>query len=113
MKIAVPTNDGLRMCPDFGQAGGYLVVNLELGEITQEEIRWNNLSDASLPSGGSIGSITDCQAVMADRITPEIVKSLSERHMEIISTHDPIITNAFVHYLEGDYRREANTCCCP
>ena len=113
MKIAIPTNDGLTVSSEFGHAKGFLVMSLELGEIIQEEMRWNKLSDIICSSDGIFSIISDCQAVMVENMGPSFLKIAARHNKEIIRTHEPIITNAYIHYLENTLRKETNTCCCP
>jgi predicted Fe-Mo cluster-binding NifX family protein len=113
MKIAIPTNDGLTLSPDFGQAKGFLILTLGLGEIIQEEMRWNKLSDMLCSSGGFLEPVSDCQVIMVNNIGPTFKELLSGQKKEIIHTRESIITNAYVHYLENTLSKETNTCCCP
>ena len=113
MKIAIPTNDGLTISPDFGQAKGFLVLTLELGEIVKEEMRWNMLSDMLCSSDGLLHPINDCQVALVNDIGPALTRLVTGQKTEIIRTQESIITNAYVHYLENTLRKEANTCCCP
>jgi hypothetical protein len=113
MKIAIPTNDGLTISPDFGQAKGYLVLTLQLGEIVEEEMRWNRLSDILCSDDGLLHPINDCQVALVNDIGPAFARLVTGQKTEIIRTGETIITNAYVHYLENILRKEANTCCCP
>jgi predicted Fe-Mo cluster-binding NifX family protein len=113
MKIAIPTNDGLSLCNDFGQAKGFLVLTVQLGEITREELRWNKLSDILCSPDGLLVNCHDCDAVMANRIGAGLSNLLAQKHTEIIKTTEEIITNAYIHYLDDSSRKEVNTCCCP
>jgi hypothetical protein len=113
MKIAIPTNDGLTLTPDFGQARGFLILTTELGEITREEMRWNKLSDILCSPDGLLTPICDCQTVLVNEIGTALSGLVAGQQMEIVRTHESIITNAYVHYLENTLRKEANTCCCP
>lgn len=113
MKIAIPTNDGLIICPDFGQAKGFLILTFELGEITCEEMKWNRLSDTLCSPNGFLTHIMECNAVMVNNIGVTYDKLVKGQNKEIIHTRESIITNAWVHYLENTLQKEANTCCCP
>ncbi|MEI7726619.1 MAG: hypothetical protein WCK09_16035 [Bacteroidota bacterium] len=113
MKMAIPTNDGLTLSPDLGQSNGFLILTLELGEITHEEMRWNKLSDIVCASDALLTNIGDCQAIMINDNSTAFNGPASIQKKEIIRTGESIITNAWVHYLENTLRNEANTCCCP
>jgi len=113
MKIAIPTNDGLTLSPEFGQAKGFLVLTLELGTLINEEIRWNLLSDLLCSSDGILNPIADCQVVLVNNIGPLFSKLVSAQKKEIVRTEESIITNAYNHYLNTTLYNETNTCCCP
>ncbi len=113
MKIAIPTNDGLTLSSTFGQARGFLILSVELGEIIQEEMRWNKLSDILCSPDGLLDPIKDCEVIMTKNVGPSMTKHIAAQNKEIILTGETFITNAYVHFLENRYRQEANTCCCP
>jgi hypothetical protein len=113
MKIAIPTNDGLTLSPDFGQTKGFLILTIELGEIIKEEMRWNKLSDILCSPEGYLTPINDCGVVMVNNIGPVFRGLLIGKEKEIVFTSETIITNAYVHFLENTLRKEANNCCCP
>ncbi len=109
MKVAIPTNDGLTISPEFSQAQGFLVLTMELGRITSEELRWNGPADAiEIPR-----TLADCDTVLARHITPATTRLMAESHKEVELTSDPIITNACIHYMEHTLRHASDTCCCP
>ena len=113
MKIAIPTNDGLTISHDFGQASGFLVLTLELGELVQEEMRWNKLNGIFGSGDLKLNPISDCQSVLVNDISPVLTKMVAGQNKEIIHTGESIITNAYIQFLENTLRKEANTCCCP
>ena len=113
MKIAIPTNDGLTLSPDFGQAKGFLVLTLELGKITREEMRWNKLSEVLCSPEGFLNHLHDCRAVLVSAIGPTYKGLLERQETEIVRTKESIITNAYLNYRETILRKDSNTCCCP
>ena len=113
MKIAIPTNDGLTIYPDFGNARGFLVLTVELGEIANEEMRFNPFTTKYFSAPENLNSIHDCQSVILNNIGAGFHGLLHDLNKEIIRTKDTIITNACIHYLENNLRKESQTCCCP
>jgi hypothetical protein len=113
MKIAIPTNDGLSVSPNFKQARGFLILTLELGEIIREDLKWKTNKDIPGIDGGHLNPINDCQAVMVHDNDPAFFGVSTDIGKEIIRTRESIITNACMHFLENTFRNEANTCCCP
>jgi predicted Fe-Mo cluster-binding NifX family protein len=110
MKIAIPTNDGLLVIPEFSHFKGFLVVTLNLGEIISEEFRekTNGSPDRSYLTG-----IRDCGIVMARLIDAEERKRLEENGKKVVITRESIITRAIIEFINADLVRETNTCCCP
>jgi predicted Fe-Mo cluster-binding NifX family protein len=113
MKIAIPTNDGLTIHPDFGNARGFLVLTVELGAITNEEMRFNPFTTKYFSAPENLDSIRDCQSVILNNINAGFNSLLSDQNKEIIWTKQTIITNACIHYLENNLLKASHTCCCP
>jgi predicted Fe-Mo cluster-binding NifX family protein len=113
MKAAIPTNDGLMMAPTFENAGGFLVLNIELGKVVDQEMIWNKPGEMTASPESYISLIKDCSVVISENITAPFKAVLEQRKIRHISSPDRIITNAIVHYVEHEVRKAADTCCCP
>ena len=113
MKIAVPTHDGLKIATDFGLADSFLVVTIEAEEIVAEELRRNTLNTYFQKGKGPLALIHDCMTVIVNKVDMAFCELIRENHMSCIETEETLVTNAILHYLENEYRKEANTCCCP
>ena len=113
MKAAIPTNDGLMMASSFEKAKGFLILNIELGKITREEIIWRKNGQLTESPENVTDVIKDCSAVIADGIAGPYKKVLERRKIAFIHSSDNIITNAIIHYLEHETGKAADTCCCP
>jgi predicted Fe-Mo cluster-binding NifX family protein len=113
MKIAVPTNDGLRITPDLGQTEAFLVITVKAEEIVSEELRNNRLNTYLTNEKGPLALIEDCSVVLVNHVDLLFCEMLKANHMECINTSETLITNALLQYLKHEYRRESNTCCCP
>ena len=113
MKLAIPTNDGLSISPDFIQAKGFLILTIELGAITREEMLWNTENDNHGSLEGLPIALNDCQTVMVNDIGPVTNGLLSMQKKEVIRTPESIITNAYVQFMDNTIRKKADTCCCP
>jgi predicted Fe-Mo cluster-binding NifX family protein len=113
MKIAIPTDDGLTLAPQFTPSMAYLVLTLELGEIVHQEMRWNNPKKSPVSEIPPFHTIRDCSVVIVREIGAGPADVLKSQEKEIIRTNETIITSAFMHYLGSSYKKESNTCCCP
>jgi predicted Fe-Mo cluster-binding NifX family protein len=112
MKAAIPTNDGLIMAPSFEDARGFLVLNIELGKVVKEEMIGSKPGRSSM-AGNVFDLLKDCSAVLAGNITDASKTILEKRNISVISSHDSIITNIIIDYLEHEAGKVADTCCCP
>lgn len=113
MKIAVPTNDGLRIAGDLGQADAFLVFTIKGEEIVFEELRKNRFDANVDKERGPLELISDCSTVLVNNMDLLFCELMRANHMECIATEETLITNAIIQYLEHQYRKESNTCCCP
>jgi predicted Fe-Mo cluster-binding NifX family protein len=112
MKIAISTNNGIRMAPAFETSRGFMVLTLKLGEIVEEEMRpFRNPGNEV--SGDLISQVSDCSTVIVRNITENSMQFLCENKIAVHRTKEEIITNVIVHYLEHQYREASNTCTCP
>ena len=59
------------------------------------------------------GLISDCNIVIVNYVETEFRNYLIKRNLQIVITHEKIITNAIVAYLNERHRMESNTCCSP
>ena len=113
MKAAIPTNDGIMMASLFEQAKGFLVLNIELGKIVKEELIWNNTRYIADSPEGFLAPLNECSAVFAEKIADSLKSALGKKGISLIRSHDSIITNVIVNYLENEVGKAADYCCCP
>ena len=113
MKIAIPTNDGLNIEPVFEAARGILVITFELGEIVQEEMRWNKLQDMLTSGEGFFCTCRDCDDILVNSISDRFESVLTAKGKIVQHTKETIITRALVQYMQEQLRREPDYCCCP
>jgi len=113
MKIAVPTQDGLRIATDFGLAEAFLVLTIQAEEIIVEELRKNTLNTFLNKDKGPLALINDCSVVMVNNVDKVFYELIRENDMECLETEEILITNAIIHFLKHEYQKEANTCCSP
>jgi len=113
MKLAIPTDDGLTLSDDIGSARGFLIINVQLGEIVHEELRWVKPLDNLRPPERFPDTLRDCQAVMVCNSGNSPSGVQKDTDLAVILTGETIITNAYIQFLNNSYREEANTCCCP
>jgi len=113
MKIAIPTDDAIMLSAHVNNPKGYLVLTVEGGEIINEELRWNKLSDILTSDNGIFHNLMDCSAVMVNITSKNIDEYFQAKNIEIITTREVIITKVILDYLEVTMLRESNLCCSP
>ena len=113
MKIAIPTNDGLNISRNISASRGFLVLEIGLGQILGEEIRWHTGQSTSRSGEEILDQIKDCSTVLSVVIEKPFCKQLTGKRKNIVLTSETIITKAIMEYMEQSLRKESNTCCCP
>ena len=112
MKIAISTNDGLRMAPAFEISDGFLILTLEFGEIVEEDIRWKQESGHG-NNREILSQLSDCSVIVVREISESFIQFFRNKSVDVFRTEEEIITNVIVHYLEHQYREASDHCCCP
>lgn len=113
MKIAIPTNNGLTIESGINRAKGFLILELLLGEIISEEIRWITQTESTLPDHDIFPIIADCNSIIVSNINPETEEQAQEKGVKVFVVKEKIITKIILDYLEEVIGEEVNHCCCP
>jgi predicted Fe-Mo cluster-binding NifX family protein len=113
MKLAIPTDEGLKISTDFRKAKGFLILTVKLGAISEEEMKWNPAGEQEISRETLASRIKGCSVLIVRAMDPEYCMELKENFIECILTKEDIITNIMVHYLENEFRKASDTCCCP
>ena len=113
MKIAITTNDGLSVAQQFSSAKGFLVMTIQLGEIVQQEMRWNSTTDTSGSNDAPDPNLMDCDTVIVHNKGINSKIYFLSLQKEIIDTDETIISKALLKYLNKSLLKESNVCCCP
>ncbi len=113
MKIAIPTDDGLKISPDFRKAKGFLILTVKFGELTDETMQWDASGEPELSPEGLLAGIRGCSVLIVKKIDDLFCRILGDNAVECIITKEEIITNILVRYLENEFRKASDTCCCP
>ncbi|MEI7897386.1 MAG: hypothetical protein WCJ26_10160 [bacterium] len=113
MKIAIPTDDGIMLSAYPNSPKGYLVLTIKSGEIADEELRWNRLSEMLTSDSGIMYNLKDCSGIILHASTNATVKNPVSGVLDIHSTKEVIITKIIMEYLNTTLVMESNTCCSP
>jgi predicted Fe-Mo cluster-binding NifX family protein len=113
MRAAIPTNDGIMMAGSFEQAKGFLIFDIELGQVTKEEVVWNKTAYAGETPENYLTPIINCSAAFANNIPEKLCLALQQKGISLINSKDDIITNVIFHYMDNEIKKAADCCCCP
>jgi predicted Fe-Mo cluster-binding NifX family protein len=113
MKIAIPTDDGIMLSASVKNPKGYLIFTIKGGEILNEELRWNKLSDVLTPEFGELHNLMDCSRIIVNFASEKIQQFFISNQIEVILTKEVIITRAIMEFLNKTLLRESNTSCSP
>ncbi len=99
------------MASDLYRAKSFLVLTIKLGEITEEELRENPAG--TWEPGMLPARLKGCAALIVREIDPIYCLELREHSIDCIQTPEEIITNIVVRFLDREYRKASDSCCCP
>ena len=101
LKIAIPTDDGETITPDFSRSRGFMVATVNDSKLVRKEMRWNLLSEIMTSEFGSHYNLCDCNAVIVNEIGACHCKRLQAGEKEVIRTDETLVSEAFLKYLQG------------
>ena len=131
MNLLIPTNDGISIAPDLGNALKFRSVSVINGSVKRDEIRileggienqrsftpvLNNVTGATVihnNSGRKQPNPEFHYIIIANNISKETEKKLNENNLEVLLTTETNITNAIIYYLKYHSVNESDYCCCP
>ena len=131
MNLLIPTNDGISIAPDLGNALKFRSVSVINGSVKRDEIRileggienqrsftpvLNNVTGATVIQNNSGRKQPNPEfhyIIIANNISKETEKKLNENNLEVLLTTETNITNAIIYYLKYHSVNESDYCCCP
>ncbi len=104
-KVAIATDDGVRVAPRFGHAEYFAVFNVERGKMAGWELRANpgvgKPKIGRILAGDGVAPFLDCKAVICMDAAPGVSNKLRDIGLELILTHLPKVEDAMHAYLDG------------
>lgn len=113
MKIAIPTDDGIKLPAFIKNPKGLLVITIEGGEIINEELRWNKLNNANANEDSILTNLRDCSFFIVNKSSYFHHEFPPSESVEVLTSKEEIITNVIMEFLSTTLLRESNTCCSP
>ncbi|MDP8208164.1 MAG: NifB/NifX family molybdenum-iron cluster-binding protein [Candidatus Electryonea clarkiae] len=126
-KIAVTSDDGIRVCMHFGQTPLFVIFTVEDGSITNRELRSNsftphmrgehgqNESESQGGGGHNCGpqvaqGLSDCKVLICGGIGMGAINLLERAGIGVVSTRFMDVDESVNAYLEGTMSDVATAC---
>ncbi|MBM4397221.1 MAG: hypothetical protein FJ087_16245 [Deltaproteobacteria bacterium] len=115
MKVAIATDDGVKVSQRFGRVAAFLVAEIGAGTIAAQESRRN-------PAGARIPArrephrdrhravselLSDCRVVIASTIGDSMRRALNRRGLEVIITSEELVDRALALFALAALRDES------
>jgi len=127
MKVAIPTNDRVKICPHFGRTQGFMIYLIEENEIKYSEYRRNVFTDHALGKHDEhsqnhdeqhnhshnriINALQDCELVIAGGMGQRLIADLKVAGKEIILTGKVHLFEIIQEYLQGILEHDESISC--
>ncbi len=107
MKIAVPTDDGVRVSQRFGRASSFVVAEVQIGGVLARQVRANPVGSRvreGLPRRRTrrgrerqvvvADLLSDCRAVIAYSIGQRMRSAMERQGVEVVITSEVLVDRA-------------------
>lgn len=113
MKIAITTDDGFSINPQFNPTKGFLVSTIQFGEIVEQEMRRNENNELVSSEDSCIKNLLDFDRIIVREIKTNQKNYLQLHKIEVIITKETLVTKVMMQYMQAVMQKESDTCCCP
>jgi predicted Fe-Mo cluster-binding NifX family protein len=121
VKVAVPTDDGIRVSQRFGRVSRFVIAEVALGQVVSTEDRNNPVGTRlrgdrpARPARPShrdrhraVGDLlADCRAVIASNLADSMRRTLSRRGLEVVLTSEEFLDRALALFALAALRDES------
>lgn len=107
MKIAVPTDDGVRISRRFARAAAFVVADVRVGQVINRQLRVNPAGSRTRqrPARGRprrmrdrcklvTEMLSDCRAVIANAVSTRLREAMEREGIEVIVTSERLLDRA-------------------
>lgn len=114
MRIAIPSDNGKNLAAHTGRAQGFVIFDLDDGQVSEVEYRTNSYTGHALGLHGQehqpghhhshdslLGALTDCQVMLAHGMGPRLVNDLASRGIQVVFCRESEAMAAAVNYAQG------------
>ena len=120
MKVAIPTDDGVKVAPRFGRVTGFMVADVGLGQIARVETRRNPAGTTAGPAPASrrrsrhedrhrvvSDLLSDCRVVIASSMGDSMRRALARRGLEVVITSEELVDRALALFVLAALKDES------
>jgi predicted Fe-Mo cluster-binding NifX family protein len=98
MKVAIPSNDKIKISPTFSDCVGYLVYEIDDHNLVKYEFRLNN-NGASGKEASIANLLDDCSSIICNNIEKPIKETLKNSNKQILKTLEEDAKKALINLM--------------
>jgi len=98
MKVAIPTNDKIKIAPSVIECKGFLVYEIDDHNLVDFEFRELNSINVSKEQS-IINLLEDCNSMICTKIEPSIKESLKNANKQILRTLEENAKKALINLM--------------
>lgn len=129
MKIAIPTNDGVRISAHFGRSKAFKIIEIEDGKVINQDLKPNNFTGHAQGQhhnhdhnhddhehqahshAGIFAALGNCKTVIAKGMGKRLFDEFEAAQMEIFITKEDLVENAVQAYINQTLDNNPDACC--
>lgn len=128
MKIAIPSNNQKTISAHFGRTLGFIIIEIDKGQVTKKEYITNNFTGHSQglhhehnhnhnsgsgqhSHSGIFNAIGDCDTVIAGGMGRRLYVDFEQRKIQVFVTAEKDIDKAVELFLSNNLDNNSDTCC--
>lgn len=131
MKIAIPSDDQVTLCPHFGRTRGFLIFSIKNGIVENQEYRANTFTQHVMGQqqpqhhhehehqgerhqhshGGILEALKDCEVVIAGGMGYRLQEDLARAEKQVFITRLSDAREAVERFLKDNLESDKDACC--
>lgn len=98
MKVAIPTNDQIKIAPTLINCKGFLVYEIDNHNLVDFEFRENQQNNGN-PEIDVMNILSDCKSIICTKIEPTIKENLKKSNKQILRTLEENAKKALINLM--------------
>ncbi len=131
MKVAIPSNDNINISAHFGRSKGFVICEIDNGQVTKREYIQNSFTGHAQGShhhhehghshehghehqhshAGIFKAIGDCETVIAGGMGRRLYDDFMQKNIKVYVTREMNIDNAIALFINSELDNNSETCC--